>query len=231
MDLLTKSRSISPENEQCLKSRYRSYSRVEGYIKHMNNVFYGNISNYGQYDEVHQKVSQFRTQTPLMESKFKVSHFPCTKPDNFSHKKEVIDIKSQEIRCKTNVRQRSKKNCKSKKNEINKSSFLSNQKKTPVQEKCSKCFKVQCSCNKLLKNSFLKNILHKNIGIQFKSYFNSQSPEPKPGIFQRKSVFKSESLAAELLKHQKPPPKNKKPLEKILKIFSIQSFCKDLKPT
>lgn len=230
MDLITKSRSISPDNEQCLKERYRSYSRVEGYVKHMNNAFYGQMQNNALYDEVHEKISRFRTQTPLIQSKFKVSHFPSTKFENLSFKKEN-DTRSQENRFKTNVRQRSKKYCKVKRNEINRISFLSNQKKISMPEKCSRCFKVQCSCNKLFKNSFLKNILRKNADIKLKFHHHSPSPESKSGssLLKLKSVYKSESLAAELLKHQKCPQKEIVPLEKALKIFSIKSFCRDLK--
>lgn len=233
MTSIPKSRSISPDHQSCLKERYRSYSRVEEYVKHMSNVFNSQVVNYGEYDEVHEKISKFRTQTPLIDPKFKVSHCPYKVNEIFKimYSQKETSIKSKEFRSNSILKKRIKKKSKVNRSETHKKSFRSDKEKIMLQERCFRCFKIQCSCSKMMKNSFLNNLMRKSQEREQKllSPTPAQVSKSVLPLFNRKSVSKSESLASELLKHPRVSENKNLQLENFLKISSIQSFRKVIK--
>jgi len=233
MTSLARSRSISPDHQIFLKERYRSYSRVEGYVKHMNSIFHSQMMHNGEYDEVHEKISKFKTQTPLNDPKFKVSHYPYKGNDSWKiidSQKEII-IKKKEFRSNSILKKRTKKKSKVNSTQSHKKKLRPNQEKIMLQERCFRCFKIQCSCTKMMKNSFLNKFLRKSQESKEKLLSPSPAQDSKSllPLFYKKSVSKSESLTSAVLKHQKVSQESNSLQGNFLKISSFQSFRKIIK--
>lgn len=170
----SRSSSVSPEKSplrnlpqnHIVEDRYKSYSRAEDYIKHLNNIYTNNLQTTGKRDEAYIKTFRFRVQQPSLDSKFKVSQFPKAKVNQelleqqellnaFNH--ITFDNKS---RCSSRQKTRSLVN--HKRSNTARVNFTYKKEKISFNNKCPDCKKLMCDCPKSIQDTFLKNFLRKH---------------------------------------------------------------------
>jgi predicted Zn-ribbon and HTH transcriptional regulator len=154
-----------PSSHQ-IEDRYKSYSRVEDYIKHMTNIYTTQIINSRTHDEAYLNTTRFRAQTPSDHSKFKVSQFPKAKVNQeLLEQQEVLNAFNQpsfESRSRCSSRQRSRNIVLPKRSKTARLEFSYKKEKISLPEKCPECKRNVCDCPKRIQDSFLKKMLRKH---------------------------------------------------------------------
>jgi hypothetical protein len=218
-----RSNSVSPVRNQgysndasYFNERYKSYSRVEGYIKHLNNIYHSQIVNYGTFDQAYESTSKFRTQTPPTDSIFKVSHFPRTS-NHFPKPSQVPRSKST-----------SKPKKKSSVIQTTRASISISKEKINLEERCFKCFKFPCLCVKLSQVSIFQSLLAKKLIFLKKPKEKLHSKENSSKVH-RKSLTRPDGTYSTLLQNEKITMKKDQISSKVLKISSFRSFRSNFK--
>ena len=170
----TRSDSSSPEkspprnlpSNHLIEDRFKSYSKVEDYIRHLTNIYHNKISTKQTRDEAYFNTSRFRAQTPSDHSRFKVSQFPKSKVNQeLLNQQEVLNAfnhLSLESKSRCSSRQRTRHLAITKRSKTARFDFSYKKEKIVLAEKCQECKKLACSCSKKVNDSFLKNLLRKH---------------------------------------------------------------------
>lgn len=167
----SRSNSASPEKSplrnlpqnHIVEDRYKSYSRAEDYIKHLNNIYTNNLQTTGKRDEAYIKTFRFKLQQPSLESKYKVSQFPKAKVNQeLLEQQELLNAFNHisfDNKSRCSSRQKSRSFVGHKRSNTARVNFTYRKEKISFADKCSDCKKSACDCPKNIQDTFLKNFL------------------------------------------------------------------------
>lgn len=170
----SRSNSTSPDKSpqrnlpqhHIVEDRYKSYSKAEDFIKHLNNKYTNHLQTVGKRDEAYVKTFRFKLQQPTLDSKFKVSQFPKAKVNQeLLEQQELLNAFNQitfDNKSRCSSRQKTRSLVHNKRSNTAKVNFTYRKEKINFNDKCKDCKKLICDCPKDINDTFLKNFLRKH---------------------------------------------------------------------